>query len=605
MFNRYQRPRLLKSPRTRLTIRAVYNARLDYALLDELLAEEGFAPITPEFNAPTVGAMNDILRRIEAEKCKRSFAYFFKAGWHVVNRKVRLIWNWHIQVVCDHVEAVFRELFKARNDESYVMKAQNLLINVPPRSAKSLIVSVYAPAWAWLHDPSLKIASRSATSDVVNRDAGFFRDVVGSPWYQDLFTPDWQIGGKSDSDKPLADGVKKYENTMGGFRVSASMMAKAVGTGADISIIDDPHDPEDADSDVKRKGQVSKYQNSLHNRVEDGLRCCRIVIMQRLHEMDLSGYLESQNGLKVARYLRERPAANENEATNGILGEDYGGWCHVVIPQLYEVNHPCKPHFVNVFGWRDPRREDGELLFPKRFTKGLIKQYREDLKEYGFAGQHQQRPAPAGGGLFKRINWRFYHRANHEDRPTAPVARPDHCITVEKCPPIILPRKMDFIHVSIDAAFKDKETGSAVGALVMGYKGPNVYYLEDRTKTIGYAATKKLVKELAEKYPFAAILLEDKANGSAVENELRDDIPGLIMVNPQGGKIARANMMTASFQGCNHFLEEGAAWTHDLVHEFGVFPNGRRDDRVDSASQSYTHKVVEGSDMDYARTMMS
>lgn len=575
---------------------------MDLALLDEILeAPQAADP----FDSPSLGSIDDILRRIEAEKCRRSFAYFFRAGWPIINRKIRLVWNWHIQTVCDHVENVFRELFKARADESYTMRVQNLLINVPPRSAKSLIVSVFGPAWAWLHDPTLKISSRSATSDVVNRDAGFFRDVVGSPWYKDLFQPDWDIGGKNESDKPLADGVKKYENTAGGFRVSASMMAKAVGTGSDISITDDPHDPEDADSDVKRTAQVGKYQNSLHNRVEDALRCVRIVIMQRLHETDLSGYLESQNNLKIARYLRDKPSANDNEARDGILGEDYGGWLHIVMPQLFEPNHPCKPHLVNIFGWRDPRRKQDELLFPKRFTDGLVKQYKEDLKEYGFAGQHQQRPAPAEGGLFKRKYWRFYQHADPDKRPTAPVARPDHCLDVKTCPPIILPKNLEVIHISIDAAVKAKDDGSAVGALVVGYKGSGIYYLRDRTRTMNYPTMKKLIQELAAEFPFAMILIEDKANGPAVEQELCAEIHGIVMVNPQGGKLARARAMTASFQACNHFIEEGAAWTHDLVHEFGVFPNGRRDDRVDAASQSVIHQVVEGSDVAYARAMAS
>jgi predicted phage terminase large subunit-like protein len=575
---------------------------VDLDLLDSLLDDE---PADDPFGSPSLGAIDDVLRRIEREKCKRSFAYFFKAGWHVINRKVRLVWNWHIGVICDHVEAVFRELLKARDDEDYIMKVQNLVVNVPPRSAKSLIVSVFAPAWAWLHDPTLKIAARSATGEVVNRDAGFFRDVVGSPWYQELFDPAWQIGGKGDSGKPLADGVKKYENTEGGFRFSAPIMSKAVGTGADISLYDDPHDPEDAESDAKRDAQVNKYKNALHNRVEDGMRCVRMLIMQRLHEGDLTGYLELQNNARLNRYLKDNPGVEEEEARQAICSAMYGGWVHVVIPQEFEPEHPCKPHLVNALGWKDPRTVKGELLFPKRFTPELVAQYKEDLQDYGYAGQHQQRPAPEDGGMFKRKHWRFYHHWDTERRPTAPVMRPTGCLTPQECKPVILPQKMEVIHVSIDAATKDKKKGSNYGILSLGYKGTDVYFLADKTGTMSFPDCIEIVKQLKDEYPFAYFLIEDKANGPAVVQTLRDEIPGLIEVNPQGDKIARARAMRAQYQANHFFLPEGESWGHPIVHEFSVFPNGTNDDRVDATSQSVIYQLIEGADVAYARALCS
>jgi hypothetical protein len=101
-------------------------------------------------------AMMPTLDDIEAEKCRRSLSYFVRRAWERINPGITLHWNWHLEEICKHVQAMLEEWIKAQLDPSYRMKAQNLIVNCPPRSLKSTIVSICAPAWMWLRWPTWK-----------------------------------------------------------------------------------------------------------------------------------------------------------------------------------------------------------------------------------------------------------------------------------------------------------------------------------------------------------------------------------------------------------------------------------------------------------------
>lgn len=232
----------------------------------------------------------------------------------------------------------------------------------------SRIVSVMAPAWMWLKYPSWRGIFLSANPKVALRDATYCRDLMRSDWYQDTFNPSWTL---------RADQSAKgsYWNTEGGARTSLGMLAQIVGSRGDALFIDDPHDPEQAHSDTIRENIVERWKNSIENRLNDLRVSVRIGIMQRVHEGDWS------------HHVKER------------------GWNYIVLPMEFEPrryepeNRDYIPP-VSPIGWRDPRKKEGELLFPQRFTPAVLAEEKAKGELY-WAGQYQQRPTPAGGNMFR------------------------------------------------------------------------------------------------------------------------------------------------------------------------------------------------------------
>src|SRR5690606_38410943 len=137
------------------------------------------------------------------EKARRSLAHFFRQAWHVLNPGTRLLWSWHLDAICLHVQRVVEDWAKARTalnlGEDFEQLIQNLLVNVPPRTAKSLIISVMAPAWAWLHWPDLTLLCLSSNPDVAKRDSEFCRTVIESEWYQRSFEPNWRTTNDAET----------------------------------------------------------------------------------------------------------------------------------------------------------------------------------------------------------------------------------------------------------------------------------------------------------------------------------------------------------------------------------------------------------------------
>lgn len=490
--------------------------------------------------------------RIEAERMRRSFRRFVRKGWKVLHPGSPLYWSWHMSAVCDHVQAMFEELAKARVDENYKMRAQNLLVNIPPRSAKSMIVSVFAPAWAWARWPDLKIRCVSANPRVSSRDSRYCRELIASEWYQDHFEPQWHI-------RPDIDAIGLFANTARGERHASGFNAKITGEGTDVIIVDDPHDAHEANSDVKRQSVLDKWDTSIANRVNDPVRSVRIGIMQRLHEADWSGHVLVQ-----------------------------GNWEWVCIPQEFDP----KRARVTFLGWRDPRTEPGELMHPERFPPEFIAAEKKRLGSYGYAGQHQQIPAPAEGGIFRRKWWRWYYDPNQY--VPGGWERPDNCNSYKARE---IPTSWDWIVLSVDAAFKKTEEGSRVSIQVWGGVGPDRFLLLNRTRPMTFSETCEEILRIKKMFPKAfRVLIEDKANGPAIVDVLRTRISGVIEVKPEGGKDSRAHACSPQVESGNVYLRDGDETVDSFVHELGVFPNGEHDDQLDSFTQALIY-MTQGADV--------
>jgi hypothetical protein len=215
----------------------------------------------------------DLVRQI----CLKSLKHFVQEGWHVLEPETPLIWNWHLDVICDHIQAML-EGPKRKGPWT-----QNLIINVPPGTMKSLITSVFAPAWKWLHNPNWKAVFASANPRVSLRDSMRCKDLLTSQWYRETFAPKWGL-----SDEQNAKSL--YYTTKGGFRSSISVNASVTGDRVDAIFIDDPLDASDANSEPIRTTANVWLSQSLRNRLANMVTGTRVLIMQRLHEEDPSGY---------------------------------------------------------------------------------------------------------------------------------------------------------------------------------------------------------------------------------------------------------------------------------------------------------------------------
>ena len=288
------------------------------------------------------------LADIEAEQFSRSLSAYQRAAWHVVEPQTQYVHNWHIDAITEHLEAVTRG------------EIRNLLINIPPRHMKSLNVSVFWPTWVWATHPHVQWLYTSYVQSLSTRDSVKCRRLIQSQWYQERWGHVFQMTGDQN--------VKtRFENDKTGYRIATSVDG-GTGEGGTVVITDDPHNIKEGESDTKREGVLVWWDEVMSTRLNDPQTGAKVIMMQRVHERDLSGHVLEQ-----------------------------GGYEHLMIRSEYvPTTH------VSVTGFKDPRTKPDELLWPKRFTREVIDKLKIQLGEYAYSGQHQQEPTARKGGLFER-----------------------------------------------------------------------------------------------------------------------------------------------------------------------------------------------------------
>lgn len=286
---------------------------------------------------------------VEAELCQRHLRDFLTYGWHVVEPTTPFVANWHIDAICDHLEAV-------KSGE-----ITKLIVNVPPGTTKSLTVTVMFPAWWWTTDPSFRWLTASYNERLATRDARKTRRLIESGWYQARWGDVFSMTGDQN--------VKSwYENDQTGWRIA---IGANTGTGlkCDAEVVDDPHDVNKVESDLIRDATIRWWNETMTTRLNDLRTGRRVIVAQRTHEEDLPGYLL-----------------------------DRGGWEHLMLPMEYDPKRSC----VTSLGFEDPRTEPNELLDPVRFPAPVVDALKVELGPYGEAGQLQQDPKPRSGGMLER-----------------------------------------------------------------------------------------------------------------------------------------------------------------------------------------------------------
>ena len=490
---------------------------------------------------------------ISRDECEESLAEFIRQAWHIVEPGAPYIHNWHVDLIAESLEAI-TEGVELDDGTPY----NRLLINVPPGMMKSLLTNVFWPAWEWgpQNMPHLRYLCASHSMDLAIRDSTKMRRLIESEWYQARWGDRVQIT-KDQNQKT------KFELTSTGFR-QAVAAGSITGARGDRVIIDDPHSVEGANSDQQRASTIEWFLEAVPTRLNKPMESAIVVIMQRLHEEDVSGV---------------------------IIDKDLG-YDHIMLPMRYDPGRA----FPTMLGLKDPRKEEGELLFSARFPEAVVDRDEHAMGPYAVAGQFAQSPEPRGGGIIRREWWQKWKQPSY--------------------PPF------DYVIASIDTAYTTKSENdpsamtvwgvwkggdqTAVVTRSMGADGQmailNRQYKEEHPRCmLMYAWAERLelhelierVQETMDTYGVDKLLVENKASGYSVAQELRRvygyDEFFVHLIDPKGiDKLAR-------LYSIQHLFAEGLIyapdrpWAESVINQTAQFPRGKHDDLVDTTSMALKH----------------
>ena len=320
--------------------------------------------------------------------------------------------------------------------------------------------------------------------------------------------------------------VQEFVTTRQGYRLATSNGGVLTGRGADIILIDDPLKPEEALSATQRRAANDWFDSTLYSRQNDKQHGAIVIVMQRLHEDDLVGHVLGQEPWEVVSF----PAIAEEDEAHAI---------------------------ETIWGRRSFTRDRGEALHPAREPLATLDHIRRTIGEYNFAGQYQQSPAPLGGGLVK-ADW--FKRYSERDKP----------------------ERFERIVQSWDTANKATELSDYSVCTTWGINGRNLYLLGLLRRRLEYPSLKRAVREQQRLYNANVVLIEDKASGTQLIQELIvDGCHGVTRYKPEGDKIMRLHAQTAMIENGFVYLPETAPWLAEYLHEITTFPKGKHDDQVE------------------------
>ena len=483
---------------------------------------------------------DEIRSRIEAALAQQSLAAFVRSAWRLFHQQP-IRWGWYIECLCEHLEACYRG------------EIEWLLINIMPGAAKSLLVSVFFPAWVWARDPAYQFLCSGASPEVVLRDARRHHEVCSSPWYQKAFLPQW--------DMLASQNAKGYfVNTAGGHRVSRTCKSAMTGLRGDCRILDDPLDALKAYDDKNEIVQTNDWIDTTFLKRRNNQNSPLILIMQRL---------------------------NQNDPTGHLLAKNHPNTVHLVLPNEYRPDIVLDTGVLNRRTgepWKDPRTSEGELLAPAILDQQGTHEEREN--EIIYQAQYQQDPMPAGGTIFRRDDFGRWAREEWKES----IARGA----------VVLPDDFDRIVLSIDPnnlkAIKATRNTDYAVIDVWGAKDRDRYLIRQIREKLGVGATIQTTMRAIEEYRPDRVYIEKSANGpsviSAVKAELGlpdKDRTYVVDVSVQGeSKTQRAVAASPIVEAGRVYIpdwEEHGEMEYWLAEICG-FPGRRRDDRVDTMTMA-------------------
>jgi predicted phage terminase large subunit-like protein len=451
----------------------------------------------------------------------RSLRDFIRIAWPIIEPGVEYVDGWHITAIAEHLEAVSAG------------EVRNLLINVPPRHMKSLATSVLWPAWEWIQRPSTKFIGASYGADLATRDTVRARRLMASPWFQQRWGGRWRFVTDQNT-------KTRYDNDHGGHRIATSVGGSVTGEGADIFLIDDPHKLEHAHQEIPRAAAVSWVREVVPSRLNDKKTGRIVCIMQRVHQADVSASLIDL------------------------------GYTHLCLPCEYEPKHP--------FVWPDdPRTEPGELLWPAKEGPVEVATIKASLGAQQAAGQLQQRPAPAEGGLFKLARIQRYDtildpsgrilafELHHEQKATERVER-GVCRIVQR----------------MDLAVSEKTSAdyTVLGTAAITPNRDVILLDVDRRQLAGPDQPGMVKAGYARWLPSQIGVESNQYQLSLVQALQREGLP-VVERRSDRDKVSRALVAAIAMENRRVFLPMQASWLAVFEEEIRDFPNSAHDDQVD------------------------
>jgi predicted phage terminase large subunit-like protein len=457
---------------------------------------------------------------------------FVEYFWPVLEPGTPFVHGWTMDAICEHLEAV---------SDGRINK---LLINVPPGFSKSMLVMVFWPLWEWaaLKRAHERYATFAYAAHLTERDNRRMLQLIRSPRFKEMFPEAFAL---------MKQGEELISNDAMGWKLASSVGGVGTGERGSRILIDDPHNVAEGESDAVRTSTVNWFRESISDRLNNMETGVIIIIMQRVHERDVSGTILE-------------------------LGMDY---CHLCIPMEYDPARHCG----TVIGWEDPRVEFGELAWHERFPAHVVANIKIEKGPYAYSGQYQQSPSPRGGGIIKRDWWQIW------DSPDS------------RFPPLSL------ILASADTAYTEKEENDPTGFTIWGVwsdngqpklmllncwekrlqlHGPDVPRLPDEKtpewekRAMKHWGLCEWIAHSCRKFKADIVLIENKASGISVAQELHrlhaSEGWQIHMNNPEGDKVARAYAVQSLFtQGLIYAPDRD--WAELAITRCEQFPKGLRD----------------------------
>jgi predicted phage terminase large subunit-like protein len=438
------------------------------------------------------------------------FAAFVERSFSELNPQTPFAANWHIE----RIAAALEECRHGR--------CRRLIINLPPRSLKSLLASVAFPAWLLGHEPSAQIINVSYGQDLADKFARDTRQVMQSDWYQALFPTQlcWP-----------RQALQDFQTTAQGSRLATSVGGVLTGRGADYLILDDPLKPEEALSETQRSNTNDWYDHSLYSRLNDKEKGVIILVMQRLHEDDLVGH---------------------------VLGQE--DWTVLSFPAIAEQDEVHR--WETPYGTAGHTRRAGEVLHPARESPERLARMRQTMGEYHFAGQYQQAPAPLGGGMVKREWFKFYEAGQVPDAFDQIIQSWD---TAKKA--------TELSDLSVCLTLGIKETT----IVILHVLRKRLNYPELKRAVLEQAELYRATVVLIEDMASGTQLIQELGQGG---------LSMVQKVKPAGDKVMRLHAQTAVIENGFVSLPKEAPWLAEYLHELTTFPKAKHDDQVDATSQA-------------------
>lgn len=456
---------------------------------------------------------------VDRSLAQDSLGEFIRQAWLIIEPTTPLRWNWHLGVTCEHLEAVAAG------------EITRLIVNVPPRSGKSLFTSVFFPAWLWVREPSERLVFASYSAALAVKLSTDRRAVIQSRWYQQ----NWGASVRLADDANLKT---EFQNSARGHMIATSVGASITGKGGAYLVVDDLINPAQAESELERESALRWFAETLGPRLDNKATGRIVVIEQRTHQADLTGTLLAQ-----------------------------GGWTHLCLPAQFQRRTIIALPRTH----REIVKAEGDLLWPEREGKAELDAARAQLGNHAYTSQYLQSPVARGGNLFKREDFGVFE---------VPPRRFDSVVL-----------SLDTAYGKGQTG--DYSAGVVIAHVAergADSFAPGFYVLHVWRDRVPFGELKAQVEMLAAQWRPQSVLVEDSASGQSLIQELKAEtsLP-VVPVRADSDKFSRAAAVDPVVSGRQVYLAGGAAWAEDFLDELAGFPSWAHDDQCDAFVQAVNY----------------